>query len=154
MRLSLLFSLIASACLAQTTTQILQIGSSPQPEPTLLLVTTTGQVLQIRIGPGLKLDFTGGTPTIHFDQASAQPIPVRLSGIVAARQTDGSYLIGSGAAPPSNLVIYRNGSRQKAVPGPKREADYAVDPANPRRIIPNSKFPWVADDDVLADFEI
>lgn len=114
MKKIILLTLLAGAiALSQTAVVTIQFRGAPSPTPQILVALPNGDVKQVQIGPGLKLDLSGAVPTLSVSAAS------EVVGEVTKRTGDLTHVTARQPA-PNTLKVYRNGLRQS------EGIDYAV----------------------------
>jgi hypothetical protein len=128
----LILGLAALPLLAQTTITPPQIRLGAPGEPANLRLYAVGLsgMVQVQVGPGLRIELREGVPTL-----TADPGALRIVSRVLVQDQNGNYV-----CPPCERV-YRNGIRQAF------GVDYNT---NPGGVLPIQ--PWAADDVVLGEW--
>jgi hypothetical protein len=128
----LLLGLAALPLLAQTTITPPQIRLGAPGEPANLRLYAVGLsgMVQVQVGPGLRIELREGVPTLTADTGA-----LRIVSRVLVQDQNGNYVC------PQCQRVYRNGIRQA------QGVDYNT---NPGGILPI--LPWAADDVVLGEW--
>jgi hypothetical protein len=132
MRAAALLVALAGAALGQTTITPPQMrwGAPGAVEQLRLFAVGLDGMVQVHVGPGLRIAMLNGVPTL-----TADPVPLRIVSRVLTQDPNGNYVC------PQCERVFRNGI--KVLPG----IDYVT---NSNGILPLQ--PWAAEDTVSGEW--